>query len=112
MSIQVDKITGISRELKDMSAQWRESIIEVTRNERNSLSILTLLKRGYQVIHILVGLSFLILAIIEFVRNPPYFDTIRHHNNNSYDVPGSTFYVSKATCTYRTGIKIRLTPYR
>ena len=94
MSIPEDKTARTSKELRDMSAQWRDSIIEASRNERDSMTILGLLKRGYQALHLLLGFTFLVLAVVEFVRDPPYFDTIGKHSNSSYDVPGNTFYVS------------------
>ena len=90
-----DNNTGrASKELRDMSTQWRDSIIEASRNERDSMTILGLLKRGYQALHLLLGFAFLVLAVVEFVRDPPYFDAIGKHSNSSYNVPGNTFYVS------------------
>ena len=95
MSIPEDNTDKERKELRDISAQWRDGTIEASRNEGDSMSesmtILGLLKRGYQSLHLLLGFTFLVLAVVEFVRDPPYFDTIGKHSSN---VPGSTFYVS------------------
>ena len=35
-----------------------------------------------QVIHLLVGLGFVVLALAEFARDPPFFDSVDTHNSS------------------------------
>lgn len=85
-----------------MSTQWRNSLIEAGRQERSKMSALHLFKRGLQFIHALVALGFVVLAVVEFVQDPPYFDAVAAYtetgrHGNSTRIPKDTFYVS---CTY------------
>uniref|UniRef100_A0A1X7SH14 Uncharacterized protein n=1 Tax=Amphimedon queenslandica TaxID=400682 RepID=A0A1X7SH14_AMPQE len=87
----------ISKELREMSTQWRESIVTAGRQERVRLGgARYLLKLSFQTVHIIVAFGFLVLAVVEFVRDPPYFDAVaspRHANTTN--IPKDTFYVSK-----------------
>ena len=86
----------ISKELREMSTQWRESIVTAGREERARLGgARYLLKLSFQTVHIMVAFGFLVLALVEFVRDPPYFDAVaspRHANTTN--IPKDTFYVS------------------
>lgn len=76
-----------------MSTQFRDTVMDSGREaRRGGTSIKILLKRGTQVFHILVGVGFLLLAIVEFFRNPPYFDVIKNIANDS-TIPPQAFYV-------------------
>lgn len=35
-----------------------------------------------QIIHVFVGLGFLVLALVEFGRDPPFFDSVDTHNSS------------------------------
>lgn len=77
-----------------MSTQFRDRLIESGREARSDGgSVRILLKRGFQVLHILIGVGFVILAVTEFFRNPPYFDVIKNMGNDS-TIPPKAFYVS------------------
>lgn len=85
-------------ELNEMSTQWRRSIIEAGKRERKNMNIFHLLKRGIQICHGLLALGFLVLAIVEFTEDPPYFDAVGSHTNshggvNSSDISTDTFRV-------------------
>ena len=89
----------MERELNEMSTQWRRSVIEAGKRERDNMTILHLLKRGIQVCHGLFALVFVVLAIVEFSQDPPYFDAIGGHTNghggvNTSDISTETFRVS------------------
>lgn len=86
----------LSRELREMSTQWKDSIVSAGREERARMSAVKhLLKRGFQTVHIAVAFGFLVLAVVEFIQDPPYFDAVaapRHANTTN--IPRDTFYVS------------------
>ena len=89
----------MDRELNEMSTQWRRSMIEAGRKERENMTIFHLLKRGIQICHGLLALGFVILALVEFSQDPPYFDAIGGHTNghggaNTSDISTETFRVS------------------
>ena len=65
-----------SRELGDMSTQFRDSVIDAGRTAKSGNKTSCLVKTGVQALHILIGLGFLILALYEFILNPPYFDVV------------------------------------
>lgn len=94
----------ISEELREMSTQWRESIVTAGRQERARLGgARYLLKLSFQTVHIMVAFGFLVLAIVEFFRDPPYFDAVaspRHANTTN--IPKDTFYVSTCICCVKS----------
>ena len=82
-----------NRELGDMSTQFRNSVIDAGREARgDGFRLNRLVKIGLQGFHLLVGFGFLILAVTEFIRNPPYFDVVGH--NNETTIPPHAFFVS------------------
>jgi hypothetical protein len=79
------------------SIQWRSSIIEAGRRERQKMGVRHLIKRGLQFLHGLLAFCFVLLAIVEFIRDPPYFDAVAefdHRHDNVTKIPKDTFYVS------------------
>jgi hypothetical protein len=77
------------------SIQWRSSIIEAGRRERQKMGVRHLIKRGLQFLHGLLAFCFVLLAIVEFIRDPPYFDAVAefdHRHDNVTKIPKDTFY--------------------
>ena len=82
----------MNRELRDMSTQFRDSLIDTRREAMGKLKIASLAKLGTQLVHLLVGFGFFVLAATEFIRNPPYFDVVGHTNETT--IPPHAFYVN------------------
>lgn len=64
------------------------------------MGVLYLIKRGLQVLHALLAFSFVVLALVEFAEDPPYFDAVAQFNRkhvNATIIPKDTFYVSYIT---------------
>ena len=59
-----------------MSIQFGDSVIDAGRTARSGCKTSRLVKIGVQTLHIVIGLGFLILALYEFILNPPYFDVV------------------------------------
>ena len=82
----------MSKELGDMSTQFRNSVIEAGRRERRECGMTHLIKRGLQIGHLIIGFAFMCSAVFEFIRDPPYFDAIGHSNSST--ITHTTFFVS------------------